>query len=115
MISSLSKYALRRSKLSGPWDIQAGSAEGSPRRPGCKLCSWGNVHELQPRPHREALVKGEPYEGAHFLGPGVMPYPGNGLVSGCVPQVEASNEGNHMRRAHKALGVDVTSLRCVSE
>ncbi len=56
----------------------------------------GNVHELQPRPHREALVKGEPYEGAHFPGPGVMLDPGNGLVGGRVRQVEASNEGNHM-------------------
>ncbi len=75
----------------------------------------GNVHELQPRPHREALVEGEPYEGAHFPGPGVMPDPGDGLIDGRVPQVEASNEGNHMRGARKAPGVDVASLRSISK
>jgi hypothetical protein len=101
--------------LSGPWDIQAGSAEGLLDAQVANFAVGGNVHELQPRPHREALVKGEPYEGAHFPGPGVMPDHGNGLFGGRVPQVEASNEGYHMRRARKALGVDVTSLRCVSE
>ncbi len=75
----------------------------------------GDVHELQPRPHREALVEGEPYEGAHFLGPGVVLDPGNGLIGGRVLQVEALNEGYHMRGARKAPNVDVTSLRCISE
>jgi len=75
----------------------------------------GNVHELQPRPHREALVEGEPYEGAHFPGPGVLPDPSDDLIDGRVPQVEALNEGYHMRGAREAPGVDVTSLRSISE
>jgi hypothetical protein len=30
------------------------------------LAVGGDAHELQPRPNREALVEGEPDEGAHF-------------------------------------------------
>ncbi len=45
----------------------------------------GDTHELKPGPHRKALVEGEPDEGAHFPRAGVMPYPSNSLLSGCVP------------------------------
>ncbi len=45
----------------------------------------GDTHELQPGPHREALVEGEPDEGAHFSWAGVVPYPCNCLLGGCVP------------------------------
>ncbi len=75
----------------------------------------GNTHELQPRPHREALVEGEPDEGAHFSWAGVVPYPCNCLLSGCVPQAETLNEGYHARRTRVIPGVDVASLRSVSK
>ncbi len=74
------------------------------------LAVGGDPHELQPRPHREALV-----EGAHFSWARVVPYPGNCLLSGCVPQAESLNEGYHARRTCVIPGVDVTSLRSVSE
>jgi hypothetical protein len=44
-----------------------------------------------------------------------VPYPGDGLLGGCVPQVEALDEGYHVRRACMILSVDVASLRGVSE
>ncbi|CAM6004309.1 unnamed protein product [Sphagnum balticum] len=49
----------------------------------------GDAHELQSGPHREALVEGEPDEGAHFSWAGVLPYPSNCLLGGCVPQAES--------------------------
>jgi hypothetical protein len=52
-----------------------------------------DIHELQPKPHWEALVEGEPYEGAHFPWSGVVPDPGYGLLGGCVPQSETLDEG----------------------
>ncbi len=36
------------------------------------LAVGGDTHELQPRPHWEALVEGEPDEGAHFSWAGVV-------------------------------------------
>jgi len=50
------------------------------------LAVGGDTHDLQPRPNRVALVEGEPDEGAHFPWAGVVPYPGNGLLGGCVSQ-----------------------------
>ncbi|CAK9213849.1 unnamed protein product [Sphagnum troendelagicum] len=74
-----------------------------------------DTHDLQPRPHWEALVEGEPYEGAHFSLARVVPYPCNCLLNGCVSQAEALNEGYHARRARVIPGIDVSSLRSVSE
>ncbi|CAM6027382.1 unnamed protein product [Sphagnum balticum] len=59
----------------------------------------GNTHELEPGSNRKVLIKGEPDEGAHFFWAGVMPYSGNGLRGCGVPEVEATNERNHVRGA----------------
>ncbi len=75
----------------------------------------GDTHELQPRPHREALVEGEPDEGAHFSWAGVVPYPSNCLLSGCVPHAETLNEGYHVGRTRVISGVGVASLCGVAE
>ncbi|CAM6005036.1 unnamed protein product [Sphagnum balticum] len=71
----------------------------------------GDTHELQPGPHREALVEGEPDEGAHFFWAGVVPYPSNCLLGGSVPQAEPLNEGYHARWTHVIPSIDVASLR----
>ncbi len=44
-----------------------------------------------------------------------MPYPGDGLLGGCVPQAEALDERYHVRWACMIPSVDVASLRGVSE
>jgi len=75
----------------------------------------GDTHELQPGPHREALVEGEPDEGAHFSWAGVVPYPSSCLLGGRVPQAETLNEGYHVWRTRVILSVDVDSFRIVSE
>jgi hypothetical protein len=75
----------------------------------------GDTHELQPRPHREALVEGEPDDGAHFSWAGVVPYPCNCLLSGCVLQAKTLNERYHARLTRVIPSVDVASLRSVFE
>ncbi|CAK9233228.1 unnamed protein product [Sphagnum troendelagicum] len=48
------------------------------------LAVGGDAHELQPGSNREALVKGEPDESAHFPWAGIVPNSGDGLLSGRV-------------------------------
>jgi len=79
------------------------------------LAIGGDTHELQPRPHREALVEGEPDEGAHFSWAGVVPYPSDCLLSGCVPQAKTLNEGYHAWRTRVIPSVDVSSFHSVFE
>jgi hypothetical protein len=48
------------------------------------LAVGGDTHELQLGSNREALVKGEPNEGAHFPWAGVVPNSSDCLLSGYV-------------------------------
>ncbi|CAM6007809.1 unnamed protein product [Sphagnum balticum] len=59
----------------------------------------GQAHELKPGANREALIEGEPNEGAHFSWASVVPYIGDGLRSSGVPQIEALDERDHVRGA----------------
>ncbi len=79
------------------------------------LVVGGDAHDLQPGSNREAVVEGEPDEGAHFLWAGIVPNSGNGLLRGSVLKAETLDEGYHMRWPHEVPGVNVSSFGDVAK
>jgi hypothetical protein len=53
------------------------------------LALRGEAHDTEPRANWETLVEREPNEGARFCWACAMPYSSDGLLSCCVPKVEA--------------------------
>ncbi len=70
---------------------------------------------MEPSANREALIEGEPDEGAHFSWASSMPNSSDGLQSSGVTQIKTSDEHDHVRGARMVPNVDVASLGGVSE
>jgi hypothetical protein len=100
----LSHRAVEQTVLGGLLDARAAN-----------LAVGGDTHDLQPGSDREALVEGEPNEGAHFLWAGVVPNSGNGLLRGSVPKAETLDDGYHVRWSCEVSGVNVSSFGGVAK
>jgi hypothetical protein len=82
---------------------------------GTDLAPGGDPHALEPGSDREVAVQGEPDEGVHFLGAGVMPNSSDHLGADGVLEIQLLKKAADARGVGWFPRVLVASLGRIAE